>query len=249
MKPYRAILFDLFSTVALWRPERLPVFEWRGRTSHSTAGVLREIVETHAPSIPFERFVEGLESANETLAARRSTQQREFPSTDRFALALSNAGHPATDATRAIAQLLSERHMALLSDAVHVPEEHTTFLATLAQRYPLALVSNFDHGDTARSILTRDGAAAYFDPIVISDEHGRRKPHPSIFEDTLAALGVAPGDALYVGDSAEDDIVGARNAGLDIAWVNRRGNDVPADVPQPDHIVRAIPDLAPLLLA
>jgi HAD superfamily hydrolase (TIGR01549 family) len=248
VKPYKAVLFDLFSTVALWRPDRMPLFEWRGKTSHSTMGSLRATIEAELPGIAFDAFVDGLALANEELATRRAAEQREFPSLQRFTLALTKAGSPDSDETRRVAALLSLKHMEMLAAAVDIPAAHTAFLARMAADYPLALVSNFDHGETARAILARDGAAAFFDPIVISDEYGWRKPHAGIFIDTLATLGVAPEDALYVGDSVEDDVVGAKAAGLDIAWVNANGTAMPPSAPNADFVVRAIPELADVLL-
>jgi putative hydrolase of the HAD superfamily len=248
MSPYKAIIFDLFSTVALWRPDRMPLFEWRGKSSHSTMGVLRQTVEEQVTGISFADFVDSLAAANEELAARRAQELKEIPSIERFNLALTKAGYPLADETRRLAQILSLKHMELLAAAVEIPDAHIDFLARLKSTYPLALVSNFDHGPTARRVLERDGAATYFDPIVISDDHGWRKPHPSIFTDTLAELGVAPADALYVGDSAEDDIIGAKGAGLDVAWVNQRGSALPPDSPVPDYVVAAIPELADILL-
>jgi FMN phosphatase YigB (HAD superfamily) len=41
------------------------------------------------------------------------------------------------------------------------------------------------------------------------------KPHPAIFEHTLGKLGgIAPHEALHVGDLEELDVEGARRAGL-----------------------------------
>jgi putative hydrolase of the HAD superfamily len=211
-------------------------------------GTLRTTVEADVTEVSFATFVDALAAANEELAGRRAESQQEFSSVERFTLALLNAGYVDGAQTRALARRLSSKHMELLRRAVEIPPGHVDFLARLARRYPLALVSNFDHGATAREILRRDGAAAYFDPIVISDEHGWRKPHPSIFADTLATLGVAPEDALYVGDSVEDDIVGAKGAGLDIAWVNPRGKPAPATAPKPDYEIETIPDLGEMLL-
>jgi putative hydrolase of the HAD superfamily len=53
--------------------------------------------------------------------------------------------------------------------------------------------------------------------------HGRIKPHPSIFEAALAALGVAAGEAVMVGDSFRDDIEGARALGMRAILVDREG--------------------------
>ena len=248
VKRYEAIIFDLFSTVALWQPERLPMFEWRGKTSHSTMGALRDTIEEQVKNASFAAFVDSLALTNDELAARRDQDMKEIPSIERFALTLRNIGYPATDETRQLAQLLSLKHMDQLAHAVKIPGAHVDFLARMDAVYPLALVSNFDHGPTARGILQRDGAGSFFDPIVISDEHGWRKPHGSIFSDTLDTLRVDPKDALYVGDSVTDDIVGAKGAGLDIAWVNARATPLPDGCPAPDYVIVAITELAEILL-
>jgi FMN phosphatase YigB (HAD superfamily) len=247
MKQYKAILFDLFGTVALWRPERMPRFTWKGQTSFSTMGTIQEVLEQHAPDLPFADFFDAFTAANEELSERRVREMKEIPSLQRFKLALIKAGFLDCDATRELAEELSVRHLAILSAAVEVPSEHTDFLGRVYEAYSVALVSNFDHGPTARHIIDRDGATPFFHHVIVSDDHGWRKPHARIFTDTLDLLGVAPEEALFVGDSVEDDIVGANGVGMDIAWVNARGAELPAGVPDPDYAVRAIPGLAAVL--
>ena len=84
---------------------------------------------------------------------------------------------------------------------------------------------------------SENGAAPYFHHIVISDDHGWRKPHAKIFTDTLELLNVEAQDALYVGDSPQDDVIGAKGAGLDIAWVNARDVALPEGIPAPDYTI------------
>jgi putative hydrolase of the HAD superfamily len=60
------------------------------------------------------------------------------------------------------------------------------------------------------------------DVIVDSRSHGRVKPHPTIFQAALDALGVAPDDAVMVGDSLEEDIEGARALGMRAILVDRQ---------------------------
>jgi FMN phosphatase YigB (HAD superfamily) len=247
MKQYKAILFDLFATVALWRPERMPKFTWEGQTSYSTMGMMRSVLEAQAPDLRFSDFISAFTSANETLAEQRARELKEIPSLQRFKLALINAGFPDSGATRELAQELSSRHLEILSGAVEVPPEHTEFLRRVYAVYAVALVSNFDHGPTARHIIERDGARPFFHHLVVSDDHGWRKPHARIFTDTLDLLGVAPEQALFVGDSVEDDVVGAKGAGMDIAWVNAKGAGLPLGIPDPDYAIRAIPELAGVL--
>ncbi len=95
--------------------------------------------------------------------------------------------------------------------------------------------------------MLKGGIGEQFQHIAISAEHGWRKPHPQIFVDALAALGVEARAALFVGDSPADDIVGAKGVGMDIAWVNASATDLPAGIPAPDYIVRALPELQEIL--
>jgi putative hydrolase of the HAD superfamily len=59
------------------------------------------------------------------------------------------------------------------------------------------------------------------DAIVDSRSHGRVKPHPTIFQAALAALAVAPEEAVMVGDSLEEDIEGARALGMRAILIDR----------------------------
>ena len=61
------------------------------------------------------------------------------------------------------------------------------------------------------------------DVAVGSKSHGRTKPHASIFETALAALGVAAAETVMVGDSYADDIEGARALGMRAILLDRDG--------------------------
>jgi putative hydrolase of the HAD superfamily len=58
------------------------------------------------------------------------------------------------------------------------------------------------------------GVAERLDFSVFSSEVGMRKPHPAIFERALAALGVEPQRALFVGDRLYEDVRGAGELGM-----------------------------------
>ena len=249
MKKYKAVLFDLFATVALWQPDRLPKFTWEGKSSPSTFGVIKALLAERLPTLEFKAFHTALTTANGELVARRARDMKEIPSKERFKLALTKAGLVGDNATDELAQALSTSHLECLASAVHIPLAHTKFLKRVHADYSVALVSNFDHGPTARYILDRDGGTPYFDHIVVSEDHGWRKPHAKIFTDTLTALDVRAKEALFVGDSIEDDIIGAKGAGMDVAWINPRAKDLPTGIPTPDYAVEAIPDLASVLFA
>jgi putative hydrolase of the HAD superfamily len=85
--------------------------------------------------------------------------------------------------------------------------------------FALGIVSNFD----ARlfQICGELGLARYFRSIVVSSRAGAAKPSAEIFRVVLAELGVDPAEALHVGDSWEEDVLGARSAGLHTLWLHR----------------------------
>jgi putative hydrolase of the HAD superfamily len=86
-------------------------------------------------------------------------------------------------------------------------------LDVLRGRYPLALVTDAQSA-YARGKLHKVGLLDYFDPIVVSGDHGFRKPDRRLFQLALDGMGVAPGNALYVGNDMHRDIFGAREAGM-----------------------------------
>ena len=88
MKQYRAILFDLFSTLAVFQPDRLPIFAWKGQTSRSTMGALQATIEATVTDAPFEQFFRAFSQVNQEFAERRAREMREIPSIQRFELAL-----------------------------------------------------------------------------------------------------------------------------------------------------------------
>ncbi|MBI4230002.1 MAG: HAD-IA family hydrolase [Planctomycetes bacterium] len=67
------------------------------------------------------------------------------------------------------------------------------------------------------------GLAARVDFILASAVEGHAKPDGRIFERALRRARVSPAEALHVGDTYEEDVVGARGAGLRAVWVDRKG--------------------------
>jgi putative hydrolase of the HAD superfamily len=67
--------------------------------------------------------------------------------------------------------------------------------------------------------------AGLFDAEVFSSEIGLSKPDPRIYLACCALLGVEPGEAVFVGDGANDELAGARRVGMDAILIHRPGED------------------------
>jgi putative hydrolase of the HAD superfamily len=92
----------------------------------------------------------------------------------------------------------------------------------------LVVVSNWDI--SLHAVLGSLGLRPLLDGIVTSAESGSRKPSPIIFEQALRLLGVSPAHALHVGDSIDEDVGGARAAGIEPVLVSREGAPGPVGV-------------------
>jgi dihydrofolate synthase/folylpolyglutamate synthase len=76
----------------------------------------------------------------------------------------------------------------------------------------LGLISNWD--ERLRPLLRDLKLDHYFDSIVISGPGGIQKPDARIFQTAAAELKIEPAGILHIGDSASEDVAGARAAGL-----------------------------------
>lgn len=113
---------------------------------------------------------------------------------------------------------------------MHPYPEVVDVLTTLREDdYRLGIVSNWSWNLRERvSQMELDG---YFETIWASAYAGCNKPHPDIFEQALVEIGVSADRALYVGDNYEHDVVGARNAGIEAALLDREGAVGDTDCP------------------
>ena len=94
----------------------------------------------------------------------------------------------------------------------------------------LGLISNVNRG--GRDLTESLGLTGHLDVAVTSGEVGAEKPNPPLFLAALDRAGVAPSEAVHVGDQYTSDVVGARNVGIRPVLLDRYGtaehhDDVP----------------------
>ena len=78
-----------------------------------------------------------------------------------------------------------------------------------------------------------------FDAEVFSCSVGLRKPDPRIYHLALEQLGVEPGEAVFVGDGANDELAGAERVGMKAILLERDDTDVE----WAGRRIRALPEL------
>lgn len=246
MKQTRALLFDLFNTLTHFDHTRLPRATFGGVEKFTTGPAVWAVFRDHGGHQDWPAFAEVAVSVSRRTRHEAQRSQREISSIVRFREILAGLGWPAGPATERSAQAMMERHMELLIAATVVEPVTTQILDCLRRRYRLGLLSNFDHAPAARILLERSGLDRSFQAIAISDELGFRKPDPRAFLHVLALLDCDPATAVFVGDSPDDDIAGARAAGMEAIWLCRDGRAYPGPGSAPPT-VEALVDLPELL--
>jgi FMN phosphatase YigB (HAD superfamily) len=113
-------------------------------------------------------------------------------------------------------------------------------LGRLAARYPLVLLSDADAEHLLPS-LERCGLPLA--QVLFSEKLRNYKPHIEMFRSMTRGAGVPPHRVLHVGDNPRTDILGARNAGMFTAWINRTAAPWPSSLPPPDLELRELADL------
>ena len=119
-------------------------------------------------------------------------------------------------------------------------------LDVLRGRYPLAVVTDAQSA-YARGELHKVGLLGYFGQVVVSGDHGYRKPDRRLFQLALGGMGAAAENTLYVSNDMYRDIYGAQEAGLTtVMFDSDQGEKIYRDC-QPDYTITDFRDLLPIL--
>jgi FMN hydrolase / 5-amino-6-(5-phospho-D-ribitylamino)uracil phosphatase len=197
----KAISLDLDDT--LW-----PVLP----TIERAEKVLHEWLVEHAPmAAALFSSPQALREIRDYMKANKPELKHDLSAVRResIRLALYRAGENPLLAERAFDVFFAERQRVTLF------EDARPALEFLAARFPLVSVSN------GNADLQRIGLGDFFRASICAREFGVGKPDPRIFHAAAGALEVPVEDVLHVGDDTTLDMLGALNAGMQAAWVNR----------------------------
>jgi putative hydrolase of the HAD superfamily len=216
---YRAVLFDVGNTLLGLDHERIAPAVSR------TLGI----------DLPPERLRAASPKAALAMEEGRSTDQER--ALRYLRLLFEYAGVPVTrtpEVETLLRALHAEKNLWSGLDPATIPA-----LDRLRKEgIPLGVVSNSD--GRVREALEAAGVGGFFEVVVDSKLAGFEKPDPRIFHPALAALGVSPADALYVGDLYEVDVIGARRAGMAAVLLDPAGLHASRDVPTAPDVAAVV---------
>jgi len=204
----RAVLFDVDFTIAKPGPELGP----EG---------YRRLGERFGLKLDPARYPEARSKAIEGIRRHPELEHDEeiwVAFTERIIRNMGGDADSAYDCAVAMTKAWEHaEHFELYEDALPVLDK------LRSRGLKLALISN-----TGRDL---DAFVAHHklqvDAVLGSGAFGRTKPHPTIFQAVLKRLGVSAEQSAMVGDSPEDDIEGARAAGIATAFLLDREDRFP----------------------
>ena len=157
----------------------------------------------------------------ELMAAQKQNRGERHPEFSAVAIFKEIVARLATDYTRSLPAEKLEQLPLLLAEAYRAASRYQLrlyngvedTLKQLSLKYRLAVVSD---AQTAYALpeLHAVGVSAFFEQIIVSGDHGYRKPDVRLFEEVLARMGIPASEAVYVGNDAYRDIHGAQRAGM-----------------------------------
>jgi putative hydrolase of the HAD superfamily len=200
----RAILFDLGNT--LHHLDHAWIADCLGTHGHPVSARQVQEAEYRAKAAIDARFRAGADAGTD------STRQGDY-----VAVMLDALGVAAERQAAIAAALRAENRRHSLWRVMHA-DTPDVLAALRARGLRLAVVSNAD-GRVAGA-LAAGGIEAHFTAIIDSHVVGVEKPDPRIFQLALDACGIAPHEALFVGDIYEIDVRGARNAGIEAVLID-----------------------------
>jgi putative hydrolase of the HAD superfamily len=192
--PVRAVVFDLWNTLAVWPDELSQDFRrrWAGHVGKT------------------------LEEIDAAWYATGAYEQRE---SGPIAIAL-RAVCDALDAPAADIDELVRWRVELARKAVAPDDGVVETLSELRKRgFRLGLISNCT--EEVALVWADTSFAPLFDVAVFSATAGCMKPSARIYEIACAELGVEPRECLFVGDGANDELRGAGEVGMTPVLIHR----------------------------
>jgi len=204
----RAVIFDYIGTLV----------NCRNYSMSASKNTLHSALVAEGFDVDKDAFLRAYSVAHEKYRKVRYEQYREVTNAVWVAEALGNLGFNVTVNDFRVQAALNVFFQDFI-DTLELRACAIQLIKQAKQQCKVGLVSNFTYAPVIYKSLRLLGLNDFFDVVVVSEEHGWRKPSPRIFRDVLGKLQVQAHEAVFIGDSPMEDIKGADDAGLKTVFV------------------------------
>jgi len=231
--PVKAVIFDMFDTLMLIEKEH---------AFYSPAlKCLHESLVQNGIKVPYRKFTKAYVEARDALFAEADANLEE----PHFSLRVSNALRTLGYDLDPFGEVVSAATLAFCEGFmkyVRIDPDTEETLRRLHKNYKLGIISNFAIPECVNRLLEKHGLSKFFDVIIISAAINKRKPSPKIFDEALKRLCTRASEAVFVGDTMDADIKGAKNIGMKAILIGRRPQEKIENV-FPDQTIKNLSEL------
>jgi putative hydrolase of the HAD superfamily len=211
--PIKAVLFDMFDTLMLieknhefYSPSLMRMYKYLNRN-----GI----------DVSFDKFNAAYIKVRDELYAKADLNFEEPHFNVRVAETLQSLGYNYDVSSSIVTEATSEFCEEFMT-YVRIDENAEEMLKELHGKYKLGIISNFAIPECVLKLLKAHRLDKLFDVVVVSGAVNKRKPSPEIFHSTLKTLGVSASETVFVGDTIDADVEGAKAVGIKAVYIERR---------------------------
>jgi HAD superfamily hydrolase (TIGR01549 family) len=226
----KAVIFDYIGTLV----------NCRNYTMDASKQKLHVALVAEGFDVAKDNFIEAYNLTHEKYRKVRFEQLREVTNAVWVAEALCNLGFKVTVDDARVKAALNVFFQGFI-DTLELREGAKKLVKQAKGQGKVALVSNFTHAPVIYKSLRKVGLSDFFNVVMVSEEVGWRKPCSLIFQDALNRLQIKACEAVYIGDSPNEDIKGAKQAGIKTVFVASQFStlkDLKESKQEPDYIAK-----------
>jgi len=229
----KAVLFDMFDTLMLIEKEH---------AFYSPAVKrMHEYIVKNGITVSFPAFRDAYIKARDALYEKADQTMEEPHFNLRVSDALQSLGFN-VNADSEVVQGATNAFCTEFMNYVRIDDDTAETLRKLHGKYKLGIVSNFAIPECVQKLLEQHGLDKLFDVIIVSGAVNKRKPSPEIFQHALNKLQVTAAETVFVGDTVDADIKGAKDAGMKSIYIHRRPQKEIENI-CPDQTIKSLSEL------
>jgi len=228
----KAVLFDMFDTL----------FMIKKNAEFYSPSLMRmyRYLNSKGVNVSFDTFQKAYIISRDAIFVKADVNLEEPHFNVRVSDTLKSLGYN-YDVSDPIVAAASAEFCREFMTYVYLDENANELLQSLHGKYKLGMISNFAIPECVHELLKTQNIDKLLDVIVVSGAVNKRKPSPEIFENTLKTLGALASETVFVGDTLDADIEGAKSVGMKAVYIQRRIEK--AVKAQPDQTIKSLVEL------
>ncbi len=238
LRRIRAVLFDLFDTLLLVRTDK--------NFGENCLRNVHRFLKMNGINVSFEDFRRAYSEVRKRLyeKCRRRLEEPHF--NIRISQTLRKLGYKYDVSSRIVRGATSAYSEEFMRYVYPDEDAHLVLRELRENNYKTGVISNFAIPECAHELINLHGLKNLLNVVVISAEINRRKPSPEIFCFTLNLLKVDASESIFVGDTPDIDVRGAKNVGMKAILIERRKASFKSE-DKPEYTIKKLREILDLL--